>query len=233
MFLTRILTALRHACSARRDSKPALPVSRPNLEQLEDRVTPSTLNISISINPNFFLMNLQETVNATLTPTGTETGTPTGSINFNVNNQVKTINLSGNQAAATFTVPFIPALGGQSMSIIYNPDTTSTFSSSTFLSPVFLNLDNFVLPSTVTFGTPTATFTNFTTMMGATSTAFNSQFGETNVVQFGFIPVTFNYAQDGTISTVQFLGITFPGFTAAGLINPVAPFVFPTSASSH
>ena len=70
-------------------------------------------------------------------------------------------------------------------------------------------------------------------MMGATSTAFNSQFGETNVVQFGFIPVTFNYAQDGTISTVQFLGITFPGFTAAGLINPVAPFVFPTSASSH
>jgi hypothetical protein len=232
MILSRLLTAFRRACSAKRTAQPALPTSRLALEQLEDRVTPSILNVSVSINPNIFTMSLQETLTATITATTGETGSPTGTVSFNVNNQVQNIAVSGNQATATYTIPLFTALSGQALSVLFNPDTTSTFSSSAFLAPLFLNLENFVFSSNITFGAPTASFSNFTTSTGMTTSSFNSQFGETDVVQFGFIPVTFNYAQDGSISTVSFLGVTFPGFFAAGIINPLAPVVFPVPSSS-
>jgi hypothetical protein len=228
MRLSRWLKPIRKATA------PARPPagSRLGLERLEDRVTPSTTNISIAIAPNFFSGRMTETLTATVSPSAGDTGTPTGNFKFNVNNQTAIVGIGANNSAmATFNLPVTSLLAGQSVNVGFQ-STSLTFTSSFFNSPVYTNLDNLLFPSAITFGAPPSNFTNSTGTGSSTVFQFNSAFGETDTVTFFFIPVTFNYVDPGTVTSVNAFGFNFPGFLSSSFVNPFAPIVFPTSSSS-
>src|SRR5215467_2703283 len=68
MALLRWMKALGKvsASSPGKASAPAPATRWPALEHLEDRVVPSTTNVSISITPNFITGSVSETLNATV-----------------------------------------------------------------------------------------------------------------------------------------------------------------------
>jgi hypothetical protein len=183
--------------------------ARPRLEELEDRVTPAALdtttNVTISIAPNFVSRAATETITATVTQSGTTTPVTTGSVAFNLNGQTTDAGLSST-GTANFTVslPLYALVGSQTLAAAYSGATTSTdtFNPSMFLSPVYLNVLNAVLPSQITFGTPPST---------TFSPSFNSAGGETNTVSLFSIPIVFKYVDPGTIDTFTILGFTLPG----------------------
>jgi hypothetical protein len=141
---------------------------------------------------------------------------------LNLNNQtVQVCPDSNNQATATFSFPILSLLAGQTLQAQYTPDSASLLSSSAFLSPVYLNLDNFLFAANITFGNPGADFTGFTDM-NFTNAQFNSIFGEMDTVQVFSMPVTFTYTDPGTIASVSALGLTFPGSFSPFFINPFA-----------
>jgi hypothetical protein len=187
---------------------------------LEDRVTPSTTNVSISIMPNLASRTVTETLTATVTPTGSETGPATGTVCFNLNNQTAVACVdSNNQATAAFSLPMFAILSGQTAQAVYTPDSASLLSSSSFLSPVYLNPDNVLFAANIVFGSPSPDFTGF-----------NSALGEMNTVQLFALPVTFTYTDPGTITSVSTLGFTFPGVFSTLFINPFAATALTTAS---
>jgi hypothetical protein len=186
--------------------------TRPRLEELEDRVTPATIdtvtNVTISITPNIVSRTATETVTATVTQSGTTTPVTTGTVAFNLNNQTGDAGLSST-GTATFstTLPLYAVVANQTLAAQYS-DPTDTFNESAFLSPVYLNVLNAVLPSQITFGTPPAT---------TSPPTFNSASGETNTVSLFSLPITFNYIDPGTIENFTILGFTLPGSLSATL----------------
>jgi hypothetical protein len=148
---------------------------------------------------------------------------------FNLNNQAAQVCTdTNNQAMATFSLPVLSLMAGQTLQTQYTPDSASLLSASSFLSPVYLNLDNLLFAANITFGNPAATFTGFTDM-NFTNVQFNSTFGEMNTVQLFSLPVTFNYTDPGIIASVSTLGFTFPGFFSAFFINPFAATALTTA----
>lgn len=188
---------------------------RPRLEELEDRVTPAAIdtvtNVAISITPNFLGRTATETVTATVTEAGTTTPVTSGTVAFNLNGQTADAGLSST-GTATFTtsLPLYAVLANQTLGVQYSGamTATDTFNESMFLSPVYLNVLNAVLPAQITFGTPpTTTFVP----------SFNSAGGETNTVSLFSLPIKFNYVDPGTIDNFTILGFTLPGSFSATL----------------
>jgi hypothetical protein len=214
--------------------------SRPLLEPLEDRAMPSTTNVVINLAPNFFRGTVTETITATVTPSASETGPVSGTMGITVNNQTAQVVVGNSgQATATFTLPVMSLLAGQTVQATFIasssaslPPGTTPVASSSFLSPVYMNLDNLFLPATITFGTPPANFTGFTDSTGL-NPQFNSAFGETNTVSFFLAPVTYTYEDPGVITSVEVFGLTLTGpflnLANRTFINPFSPFVYPVT----
>ncbi len=185
--------------------------TRPRLEELEDRVTPATIdtvtNVAISITPNFLGRSATETVTATVTEAGTTTPVTSGTIDFNLNGQTATMGLSPTGTATFSTsLPLYAVIGNQTLAAVYSGTTTATdtFNKSLFLSPVYLNSLNAVLPGKITFETPSAT---------TVLPFFNSSLpGEVkNTISLFSFPIEFDYIDPGTIEDFTILGLTLPG----------------------
>jgi hypothetical protein len=171
---------------------------RPHLEHLEDRLTPTSFNTvtnaAISITPNFFGLNATETVTATVMQQGTNTPVTSGDVAFNVNNQTGTAALNGNgQATFSVTLPLFAVGVNQTLQVNYQGATvgSDTYNASTFLAPVYLNVDNQFLPAQITYGTPTS------------ATSFQSSGGETDALNYFGFPLKFNYIDPGRIDNIK------------------------------
>lgn len=200
-------------------------VVRPHLEQLEDRVTPTTFdtvtNIAVGIVPSFAGRTATETITATVTQAGTTTPVTGGTVSFNVNNQTGTAGLnSAGQASFTTSLPLYAAATTQTPQVFYEGATvgSDTFNSSVFLSPVYLNVLNALFPSNITFvGPPLSQST-------LPINPYGSYKGETDNVTLFFLPVDFNYVDPGTIQTFTLLGITLPGSLSSSVFAQFESF---------
>ncbi|HTU90484.1 MAG TPA: hypothetical protein VMF69_10455 [Gemmataceae bacterium] len=179
---------------------------RPCLERLEDRLAltafDTVTSAAISITPNFFGLSATETVTASVMQQGTTTAVTNGNVAFNVNNQTGTAALNGNgQATFSVTLPLFAVATNQTLQVSYQGGTngSNTYNSSVFLAPVYLNLDNEFFPAKVTYGTPT------------NATSFQSSGGETDALSYFGFPITFNYADPGSIQTINWGAFTLPG----------------------
>lgn len=216
----------RRGTSAQRGAAP-----RPCLEQLEDRVTPTTFdtitNAAISITPNMATKTATETVTATVTQSGITPVTPvtSGSVAFNLNGQTGTgtLNSSG-QATFTATLPLYAVATNQTLAAVYTGATTATdtFNSSIFLTPVYLNTLNGLFSSNITFTGPAL---NQTTLP---ITDLGTYKGESNDVTVVFLPIDFTYVDPGTIQDFTLLG-----FTLAGSLAPKLGSLFSSLAASE
>lgn len=135
-------------------------MTRPRLEQLEDRVAAATFdtvtNVDIKINPTYFF-NAIETITATLTQAGTNTPVTSGNVVFNLNNRTATAPLNDAGAASfTTTLPLLAVATNQTVQAFYEGAATGsdTFNSSVFFSPVYLNQWNAFLLSFISFAGP-------------------------------------------------------------------------------
>lgn len=201
--------------------------ARPRLEQLEDRVTPTTFNtitnLAINIAPSIGARTATETITATVTQAGVTPVTPvtSGNVFFNVNGQTgnATLNSAG-QATFTTTLPLYAVASTQTPQAFYQGATvgSDTFNSSAFLSPVYLNVMNAILPSNITFVGPPLSQTTLPI------NPYGSYKGETNNVNLFFVPVDFNYVDPGTIQTFTLLGLTFSGSFSGTLFAPFESF---------
>jgi hypothetical protein len=195
---------------------------RPRLEQLEERLTPSTYNTitsaAISIAPNFAARTATETITATVTnldPNGPPV--TAGNIGVNVNNTVVAggpLNSSG-QASVTITLPLFAVAVPQTLEVFYGGATvgSNTFNSSAFFSPVYLNLLNVFFSSNVTFVGP------YYSQQSIPIGPYGTYNGETDTINF--FDIQFNYVDPGMIETFSILGIGFPGSFAARLFAPL------------
>lgn len=214
--------------TTRRSASARGATIRPQLEHLEDRLALSmidtTTNVVIGITPNFFGQNATETVMATVTQQGTTTPVTGGMVAFNINNQTGTAALnSKGQATFAVTMPLFAVGVNQTLQATYQGATvgSDTYNSSVFLAPVYLNPDNQFLPAQVTYGTPTS------------STSFQSSGGETDALSFFGIPIKFNYADPGSIQTINWGSFTFPGSFAVffGIPQPGRDSPFQSSSA--
>src|SRR5262249_4790435 len=136
MFLHMLTHFLRERFPAK--TPPPRPSTRLRLEQLEDRAVPSFFgetatytNASVQITPGLLVT---EKVTATVTPfqgfdnsTGQITPIPagataptSGTVLFSLNSQMRSATLNANgQATATFTVPLLAFLNGQTLTVAY------------------------------------------------------------------------------------------------------------------
>lgn len=206
----------------RGDSRANTPRPRssvaPSLEELESRMTPSSLvtiatatNASVQIIPNLSNFTITEKVTATVTAAlpGTPASAP---VSFNLNNQQQQANLDASgHATATFTLPLLALFTSQELTVKYpgasvvSPSAIS-YSSSTFNAPLYLNFDNLVFAATVSFGAPPA-------QPSSGVPVYNTAQGETD--DFGLF--SFQYVDPGLITSVRSFGQDFPGFFAAAL----------------
>jgi hypothetical protein len=238
----------------RKVSPRSRPSTRPCLEELESRLTPSFMtgtytNVSVQVSPSFFSGTVTETITATVTNapsfdpfTGITTPVPSGAtppsggmILFNLNNlqQSAQLNSSG-QATVSFKLPIFAVLTSQTLSAQYQGFTDSNndvFQESGFLSALYMNYNNLLFPATLTFSQltpqqvqPTVNMTTSTTTALAN---FNTAQGETD--SFGI--VSFLYIDPGTINQIQAFGFTVPGSFAAQL-NAFGPQIASLSSSS-
>jgi len=269
MFLHALTNLLRKRFVAK--TPQTRPTNRLKLVELEDRVVPSAFfytetytNATVQISPGIMMT---EKVTASVTPfpsvdfsfspSGTVIVTPiptgatiptSGTVLFNLDNQTQSATLNANgQATATFQVPLLAFLAGQTLTASFQGTSNSTggdWGDSTFVAPLYMNFDNLILPSTLTFGqlTPQQVYAEMI------STALNppspiesppppatppsppgvgpSPFGPPTVLNpyytaqaetdsFGLFG--FNYLDPGTISTVTVLGLQLPGIFALNL----------------
>jgi hypothetical protein len=271
MLLHALTNLLRKRFAAKMPQ--ARPTKRLQLEGLEDRVVPDAYfytetytNATVQITPG---LTMTEKVTASVTPfpsvgfssnnngnktvnvipIPTRATIPTsGIILFNLNNQMQSATLNANgQATATFQVPLLAFLAGQTLTVNFQGTSDSTggeWGDSTFVAPLYMNFDNLILSSTLTFGqlTPQQVYAEMI------STALNppspiesppppatppsppgvgpSPFGPPTVLNpyytaqaetdsFGLFG--FNYVDPGTISTVTVLGLQLPGIFALNL----------------
>lgn len=205
--------------------------ARPCLEQLEDRVTPTTFdtitNAAISIAPNMTTKTATETVTATVTQSGITPVTPvtSGSVTFNLNGQTGTgtLNSSG-QATFTTTLPLYAVATNQTLAAVYTgaSSDSDTFNSSIFLSPVYLNTLNGLFSSNITFTGPALNQTSLPI------TDLGTYKGESNDVTVAFIAIDFSYVDPGTIQDFTLLG-----FTLAGSLAPKLGALFTNLATSE
>lgn len=211
------------------NSRPRSP-KKPGLEELESRLTPSTLatatNASVQIVPNLSSLSVTETVTVTvsnaptLNPiTGIVTPPPSGAANphgmvlFNLNNQQQQAQLDSNgQATVSFQLPLLMLFTSQELTVQYNgafafPPLTNSYAESAFNAPLYLNFDNLLFPATVTF--------NPLAQTAGTSglTPYNTAQGEIDSLG----GLVFFYSDPGIITSFQVLGQTFPASLAASV----------------
>jgi hypothetical protein len=215
------------------------PSSRPCLEELESRLTPTPVstgtytNAIVQVSPSFFSGTVTETITATVTNapifnpfTGTTTPvpsgatTPSGTILFNLNNKMQSAQLNSNgQATVSFTLPFFTVFTSQALEVSYlgnftNPDVESQ--GSTFLAPLYMNYNNLLFPAALTFGQLTPQQVQPIVNANGNQTglaSFNTAQGETD--SFGI--VSFQYVDPGIINQIQAFGFNLPGSFAAQL----------------
>ncbi|HTU90485.1 MAG TPA: hypothetical protein VMF69_10460 [Gemmataceae bacterium] len=204
-----------------RRSTPAQRVAatRPRLEELEERLTPTTYdtitNAAISITPNFSARTASETITATVT--NNTSGGPSvtaGNFSVNVNNMLNvngTLNSSG-QGSLTFTLPLVAVAVPQTIEVYYGGATVgaNTFNPSVLFSPVYLNAMNAFLPSTITFVPPALSQSSLPV------SPFGTHNGESDDVAF----IDFNYIDPGTMQTFTLFGFTLPGSFSSNLLAP-------------
>jgi hypothetical protein len=233
MALLHLLTGFLRKRSHAQTPRPR-PSTRLRLEHLEDRLTPSTVstytNATVQITPNMANLTATETITANVTPfptynpsTGQTTpvpsgaGTPVGAVQFNLNNQLKTATLNANgQASATFTMPLLSILTGQAVQAAYTGGASgsNTYILSVFDGPLYLNANNLILPSTLTFGqlTPQQSYISVSTSTFHLP-SFSTAQGETE--DFGLF--SYNYVDPGVIISMKAFGQTLPGYFALAL----------------
>jgi hypothetical protein len=227
----------------RKASARLRPTARPCLEELEGRLTPSTLvstytDVSVQVAPSFFSGTVKETVTATVknvpsfdpttgqtTPVPSGAGPASGTVLFNLNNQMQNAQLNSNgQATVSFTLPIFAVLTSQTLEADYLGTPSSItppdfiFNGSTFLAPLYMNFNNILFSATLTFGqlTPQQTAPPMSNPIGGQPTSlplFNTAQGETD--SFGI--VNFLYIDPGVINQVEVFGFTLPGSFAAQL----------------
>lgn len=166
-------------------NRPSSPRShsstRPRLEELESRLTPSSMgagppgspydtvtNANVLIVPNLSNLTVTETVIATVSnapsvPPGTRTPGAFaairggGILHINLNNQQQDAKLnSDSQATVTFTLPLFVFMAGQELTVQYpaglaSPSGVVLYNASYFNSPLYVNYDNFLFPALLTF----------------------------------------------------------------------------------
>lgn len=231
------------------------PSARLRLEELEDRVVPSTFtntytDASIHITPG---LTVTETVTATVTPfqgfnfsTGQITPIPTGAtaptkgtVLFNLNNQMQSATLNSNgQATATFTMPLLAFLASQTLTVDYlgTSDSSGDFwQGSNFLAPVYKAFNNALFPATLTFNqlTPQQVYaesiSEFQNPTGNITTLAPYYTAQGEKDDFGLF--AFNYVDPGNIDTVTFGNSTLPGVFAL-MLNAYGGFSVSSSSTS-
>jgi hypothetical protein len=216
------------------------PSTRLCLEELESRLTPSSVgtytNAVVQVTPNFLSGTVTETITATVTnatvfnpftgvTTPPGTGTPTGTVLVNLNNQQQSAALNSNgQATISFTLPLVTVLTSQHLTIDYEGSGTNPGDFSEFTAPLYMNFDNLILPATLTFGQLSPQQVQ-PTVSGGQVTALRLQNTAQGMTEnYGLF--TFQYVDPGVISNVQIFGFTLPGSFAAAL-DAYAGFTIP------
>ncbi len=258
MFLHALTGFLRKALAAK--APQPRPSVRLRLEELEDRMVPSTFttstytNASVHITPG---LTVTETVTATVTPfqgfnfsTGQITEIPTGAtsptsgrILFNLNNQMQSATLNSNgQATATFTMPLLAFLASQTLEVSYlgTSDTSGDlWQGSNFLAPIYKSFTNVLFPATLTFNQLTpqqvyaeeiSNFQNSSTTSPGPTTSNPYYTAQGEKDDFGLF--AFNFVDPGDINTVSFGNTTLPGIFAL-MLNAYGGFSVSSTSSSH
>jgi hypothetical protein len=203
-----------------------IAAARPCLEELEERLTPTTYdtitNAAISIAPNFGARTATETITAIVTNNDPNGPTPTaGNFSVNVND---TLNVNGTlknfvnsgQGSVTLTLPLIAVAVPQTLEVYYGGATVgaNTFNASVLFTPVYLNALNAFAPSNVTFLPPALS-------QGSLPVSpYGTHIGESDNVAF-VLPIDFNYVDPGTIQSFSILGLNLPGSLSASLFASI------------
>lgn len=213
----------------RRVPAPRAATIRPRLEYLEDRVVPAaidtTTNVAINITPNIVARTATETITATVTQADSNTPVTAGNVFFNVNNnpllatingpQPGTVALNSNgQATLTTTLPLYAVAVPQTLEASYE-GVMGTANPSTFLSPVYLNVLDALLPSNITFAGPPLSQPTLPIHR------FGSYNGESDNLNFFGKSIDFHYVDPGTIQDFTIGGFTFSGSLANKLLGQV------------
>jgi hypothetical protein len=271
MFLHALTDLLRKRFVAK--TPQAHPTDRLQLEGLEERVVPSGFfytetytNATVQITPGLmmtekvtasvtpfpsldFAFSPNATVIVTPIPAGATIPT-SGTVLFNLNNQTQSATLNANgQATVTFQVPLLAFLAGQTLTASFQGTSNSTggdWGDSTFVAPLYMNFDNLILPSILTFGqlTPQQVYAEMISTVLTPPPPIESPpppatppsppgvgvppkpFGPPIVLNPYYTAqaetdnlglFAFNYVDPGTINTVTVLGIQFPGIFALNL----------------
>lgn len=232
------------------------PSARLRLEELEDRVVPSSFttntytDAAVQITPG---LTVTEKVTATVTPfqgfdfsTGQITPIATGAtaptkgtVLFNLNNQMQSATLDSNgQATATFSMPLLAFLASQTLSVSYlgTSDSSGDFwQGSTFVAPVYKTFNNALFSASLTFNQLTpqqvyaesiSAFQNPTGNITTLNPYYTAQ-GEKD--DFGLF--AFNFVDPGDINTVSFGNSTLPGVFAL-MLNAYGGFSVSSSSTS-
>jgi len=177
---------------------------RPQLEPLEDRLSPtaSSIGVAINITPNLLTFTARETITATVTQQGSNTPVTSGTVSFNVNSQQGAALLNSNgQATFAVNLPLFAVGFNQTLDVAFQGSAAADPSS--FVTPVYLNLWNAVLPSQLTYGPPTTIPTSSAPSLGSTG-------GESDALFLFDIPVVAHYVDPGLIDSVAFNVFLFP-----------------------
>jgi hypothetical protein len=237
MFLHKLTDLLRSMFS--REASPCfrLSTTRPSLEELESRLTPSApapaylvppidyysyTDAIVQVTPNLFSGTVTETITATVT-SAHHGSLPSSTVLFNLNNQSQSAQLNSNgQATVRFTLPIFALFTSQTLDIHYpgveiGAVVPTRIFPSDFLAPLYMNFDNLLLPATLSFGhltqqdlSPTV---DKTTGLPTGFNSFNTAQGETE--DFGIF--SFHYTDPGIIDSVTVGSMTLPGIFAFAL----------------
>lgn len=255
-FLHSLIGSLRGRSAAKKPQ--SRPSDRLRLEELEDRLVPSTISTytdaSVHITPG---LTVTETVTATVTPfqgfnpsTGQITAIPTGAtaptsgtVLFNLNNQMQSATLNSNgQATATFKMPLLAFLSSQALAVDFlgTSDTTTenVWQGSGFFAPIYKAFTNVFFPAELTFNQLTpqqvyalqiSSFQNSSTTSPGPTTL--SPFYTVQGEKDNFGLFAFNYTDPGDIDTVTVGNSTLPGIFAL-MLEAYSGLPSPSSSSS-
>jgi hypothetical protein len=168
---------------------------RPQLEPLEDRLSPTATSIGVALNitPNLLTFTATETITATVTQQGSTTPITSGTVSFNVNNQQGTAALNSNgQATFAVNLPLSAVAFNQTLDVSFQGPAADP---SSFVAPVYLNIWNAVLPSQLTYGPPATNPTGVPPSLGSIG-------GESDALFLFGIPVVAHYVDPGLIDSV-------------------------------